>query len=84
MATLVINGQSQQVPDDSPLAPACRTAGLLFNCNGGICGSCLIEILAGAENLSPATAEEQELGVGETKRLACQCRIQSGVVKIKF
>jgi ferredoxin len=88
MATLVFdqNGEEIELPDDSPIAECCEEAGVPFACTEGVCGTCVIEIKEGKENLSPPTKEEEDfLGTGTShERLACQCRIKSGRVRVVF
>lgn len=59
----------------------------LLNCRGnGKCGTCIVEVVAGAENLSPRTlVEEQKLKKKPTTyRLACQILVKGNVtVKTK-
>ena len=88
MAELIFhNGQRLEVPDGSPLEEACEKAGVPFACSGGLCGACIVEVQSGMENLSPPTQAEKEF-IGEAglnrERMACQCSIRSGVVRIKF
>lgn len=80
------NDEEIDLPDDSPIANACEEAGVPFACTEGVCGTCVIEVVAGKENLSSPTQEEKDfLGEGTCdERLACQCKIKSGLVKIKF
>ena len=80
------NEEEIDLPDDSPLAEICEEAGVPFACTEGVCGTCVIEIKDGKENLSTPTQEEEDfLGEGtEDERLACQCRIKGGCVKISF
>ena len=81
------NGEQYEVEDGSPIEEACEKAGVPFACSGGICGTCIIEVLEGMENLSPPTQSELDF-IGEKdvkkERMACQCRVISGTVKIKF
>lgn len=59
--------------------------GKLMNCGGvGQCGTCIVEILEGMENLSPKTDfEERRLKrKPPTYRLACQT-LANGDVKVK-
>jgi ferredoxin len=49
--------------------------GKLMNCNGyGQCGTCLVEVVDGMDNLSPRTAAENDKlkKRPESYRLACQ------------
>ena len=57
----------------------------LGNCHGlGLCGTCVVEILEGMENLSPRTkAERKKLkGLPESFRLSCQCKVLGDVTVI--
>jgi ferredoxin len=59
--------------------------GKLVNCGGyGQCGTCIVEVIEGMENLSPRTEfETRKLKKKpETYRLACQA-IVHGVVSVK-
>ncbi|MGQ9866420.1 MAG: 2Fe-2S iron-sulfur cluster-binding protein [Pseudanabaenaceae cyanobacterium] len=56
--------------------------GKLMNCGGyGQCGTCIVEVVAGAEHLSPRTpAEESRLKrKPDTYRLACQVLVNGDV-----
>lgn len=52
---------------------------LAFGCRGGSCGTCLIQVIEGGENLSDVTETEEILVPALTDdasaRLACQVRI---------
>lgn len=88
MAKLIFdhNDDEIELEEGSPIAEACEEAGVPFACTEGVCGTCVIEIIEGGENLSEATQEEEDfLGAGTCKeRLACQCRIKCGKVRISF
>ncbi|MEB3173857.1 MAG: 2Fe-2S iron-sulfur cluster-binding protein [Cyanobacteriota bacterium] len=59
--------------------------GKLMNCGGyGQCGTCVVEIVAGMENLSPKTDFEQKVlrKKPESYRLACQTLV-NGPVSVK-
>lgn len=88
MATLKFdhNGEEIELPDNSPIAEVCEEAGVPFACTEGVCGTCVIEIIEGQDNLSSPTKEEEDfLGEGTCReRLACQCKIKSGNVRITF
>lgn len=54
----------------------------LQNCHGlGLCGTCVVEVLEGMENLSPRTKTETKKlkGLSPTLRLACQCQVRGDV-----
>lgn len=87
MAKLVFLNTNEEVeiPNGSPIKEACEQQGIPFACSEGVCGSCIIEIVEGMNNLTPFTqAEKDFLGEMQNERLACQCKIKSGEVKVKF
>ncbi len=60
--------------------------GKMMNCGGyGQCGTCIVEIVAGMENLSPRTEAEQRIlkKKPDSYRLACQT-IVNGPVSVKI
>lgn len=88
MATLKFETTDEQIElaDGSPIQEVCEEAGVPFACTEGVCGTCVIEVKEGKENLSPQTQEEVDF-LGEEcadERLACQCRIMQGTVTISF
>lgn len=84
MFKLIIDQAEHDIPDDGSVVLACKNAGIRFDCNNGVCGSCHIKILEGANNLTELTQEEVDLGMDKDNRLACQCFIKSGTVRITF
>jgi ferredoxin len=88
MAKLIFKNNNEEVelPDGSPIASTCEEAGVPFACTEGVCGTCVIEVIEGQDNLSKPTQEEFDfLGEGTCReRLACQCKIKQGTVKINF
>lgn len=88
MAKLIFDhsGEEVDLPDNTPIAQSCEDAGVPFACTEGVCGTCVIEVKDGKENLSAPTKEEEDfLGQGTCdERLACQCKIKSGNVRISF
>ncbi len=84
MAILKAEDTEIEVNDGEKIQEACEQLGVPFGCSQGICGTCLIEIEEGGENLSEQTPSEEDMGMDETHRLACQCRIKSGTVKVKY
>ena len=87
MAKLIFDhtDEEKEIDDGSSIQEACEEAGVPFACTEGVCGTCVIEIVDGMDNLSPCTQEERDfLGEQDFERLACQCKIKSGCVKIKF
>lgn len=58
-------------------------SGIPFGCEQGICGTCLIAVPEGSDNLSDIEDQEQEtldaMGAEEGQRLACQCQVEGDV-----
>lgn len=79
-------GTEIEVPDDTSLEAPCREAGVPIVCNEGFCGTCVVEVDSNENLSSPTEAELSFLGEEGVKkeRMACQCRIMKGQVKIKF
>ena len=87
MAKIVFedNDEEFELPDGSPITEVCEKAGVPFACTEGVCGTCVVEVTEGMENLSEFNqAEADFLGELDRERLACQCQIRSGCVKLKF
>ncbi len=66
---------------DTPLRDVCdqEKAKVPFGCRNGVCGTCEVIILSGAENLSPIVDPEKDtlasFGIPGGHRLACQARV---------
>lgn len=84
MAKLFIDNIEYDVPDGTQMAEVCEKAGIPFSCNSGVCATCQIDILEGAENLGDLNQEEKDLGMDQKHRLSCQCVIKSGIVKVTY
>ena len=84
MAKLIIDNIEYTIEDGKQIAEACETAGIPFSCNSGVCGTCQIEILEGADNLGELNREEKELAMDRNHRLGCQCTIKGGTVKVTY
>lgn len=77
--------EEYELPEDASIAEACEQAGVPFACTEGVCGTCVIEVTGGMDNLSEFNqAESDFLGELDRERLACQCKIKGGCVKVKF
>lgn len=79
-------GQTVPVQDNELLREVTQVNGwpIPYGCENGICGTCLISIPSGKENLTPIEeTEEQTLkAMGKfdgNHRLACQCRVKGDV-----
>lgn len=88
MAKLIFENTGEEIDleDNSPIAEQCEEAGVPFACTEGVCGTCVVEIVDGKENLSKMTQEEIDfLGEGcDDERLACQCKLKEGSVTIRY
>ena len=83
MAKFILDGIEHELPDGALLAELCEKQGVPFSCNSGVCGTCQIEVLEGAENLGELNQEEKDMAMDRNHRLACQCKILQGMVKVK-
>ncbi len=84
MAKFIIDNSEHLIEDQTPLAEICEKSGVPFSCNSGVCGTCQIEILEGHQYLNAPNQEEKDLGMDENHRLACQCKILGGIVRVKY
>ncbi len=81
----IINGEKEvEINDGESISFVCEDMGVPFSCHLGTCGTCMIKIVKGKENLTELTEEEIAFGMDDETRLACQCKIKSGDVKINF
>lgn len=62
-------------------------AGITYSCREGECGTCLMKIVAGMDNLSERSVLEdkvlQENMAGQNQRLACQAQVLGGDVVVR-
>ncbi len=84
LARIIYKDNKKEVKDGESITQACEELGVAFGCYAGDCGLCKIEILEGEDNLNDLTEKEQNNGMNKKNRLACQCKIKSGEVKIRF
>jgi len=77
-------GKSIELKKDEPIRNAIEKLGVPFGCEEGICGTCMIDILEGEDNLSDLTEAEKDLMRDKKHRLACQCKIKKGEVKFEM
>ncbi|MEN9626408.1 MAG: ferredoxin-4 [archaeon] len=85
MAKLINHeGKKEEVKDGDPIKSVCMEKFQIpFACEDGLCGTCLIYVIEGMENLSERNDKEKDMGLVGNERLACQCRIKKGIVSIK-
>ena len=79
-------GQSAQTGEDGSIRDVVQNEGwpIPFGCENGICGTCLITIPTGRENLNDIEEIEEQtlMAMGqndEHHRLACQCKAKGDV-----
>jgi ferredoxin len=78
------DGKEIEVPDGEPIKQYAKMLNVAFGCENGLCATCLLEIIEGAENLSEQSDREKEMELTKDFRLACQCKLKSGIVKFKY
>lgn len=84
MAKLILNGEEINVQENERIVDQIEEAGVPIGCSNGVCGTCEVEILDGAQNLNELTEEEEDLGMEGNKRLGCQCQLTGGTVTMEY
>ena len=86
MAKLIYKktGVEKDIPDGEKIKNAAEELGVLFGCEDGICGTCMINVIEGEKNLTDLTQPEKDLERDLKNRLACQCKIKKGKVVVDF
>lgn len=84
MAILIRDDKRVEIKDGDSIVNACKELDISFGCKSGLCGTCNIIVLEGTDNLSNRTMQEEDMNLPDKNRLACQCRIKSGIVKIRY
>ncbi|PIN74306.1 ferredoxin [Candidatus Woesearchaeota archaeon CG10_big_fil_rev_8_21_14_0_10_45_16] len=72
------------VEDGEPIRDACEQLGVPFGCRSGLCGTCMITIEEGENNLTELTPEEESMDRDRKHRLACQTQIRQNSITITF
>ncbi len=78
-----MDGQEIAVPDGESIMPAAEQLGIYFGCQEGNCGVCEVEIVEGYDNLTALTEAERDFRLLDNRRLACQCKLKQGIVKMR-
>ena len=84
--TFITDNKSADAKPDDLLRDVCQLNDftLPFGCENGLCGTCLVAIKEGADQLSEKSDQEKEtldvLMAYEDQRLACQCKLKGGDV----
>jgi len=84
MAILKHKDKEFTLENNSKIEETCKNLGVPFNCKNGTCGTCIVEVTEGKDNLTELNDKEKILGLDKKHRLACQCRIKSGTVEVDF
>ena len=80
MPRIIIDGKFKDLDEGEPILAACDELGVPFGCQAGSCGTCVIVIESGMENLHAPNYLEDDMGLRHNERLACQVRIRTGEV----
>lgn len=80
MPRITIDGKFKDLEPGEPILTACEELGVPFGCQAGSCGTCVIVVESGLENLFPPNHAEEDMGLRRNERLACQARIREGEV----
>jgi ferredoxin len=84
MAKLLRDDTEIEIKDGESIIDAAKKLGVSFGCQSGLCGACNIIVLDGHDNLTPKSVTEEQMGLPRDNRLACQCKIKHGLVKIRY
>ncbi len=80
----MIDGESREVTDGDKIHNAAEELGVQFGCEDGVCGTCIVEVEEGRENLQPLNDKEKDMGLEPAQRLCCQAKMKSGEVKFRY
>ena len=80
MPSITIDGKRVELSDGAPILAACEALGVPFGCQAGSCGTCVITVESGMDNLWPRNELEEDMRLRGNERLACQARIRTGDV----
>ena len=82
-------GITVTVPDGTRLIEVSEKvgAGITYSCREGECGTCIMKIVSGMENLAQRSVLEdkvlQENMAGRNNRLACQAQVLGGEIVVR-
>jgi ferredoxin len=83
--TLLRNGRTYEVPVGTSFLDFCldQKAPHDFGCTAGSCGTCVLALESGAQNVNPVSPDEAETlemcTSVEGARLGCQLRVQGDI-----
>lgn len=81
MATIKTRSQTIDAIDGGSMESTVEV-GVLFGCHSGVCGKCATNVVAGLENLSDLSDEEEAMDLESGRRLMCQSTIKGGTVEL--
>ena len=84
--TFANSGDSGEAEDGAPLKDVTKDHGwpIAYGCEDGVCGTCIISVPEGKENLSEQSDQEKQtleiMGLDDGEhRLCCQCKVKGDV-----
>ena len=83
MAVIIKDNQEMDAPNGERIQAVCEKLGIPFGCRSGLCRTCEIEVLEGMNNLEEKNELELDHDLPVNHRLACQCVIKEGRIRIK-
>jgi len=91
MAKVIVKNDNNleiEIPDGSKLDELEGKSTVLFACKSASCGSCLVRVVEGAENLEQPNEQEkiglEAFATQPNQRLCCQAKIRKGTVTIEY
>ncbi len=77
------NGDEAEVETGTNLKDVTKDEGwpIAYGCEDGMCGTCIVNVKEGKENLNPINEKEEQtldvMGMNDGEhRLACQCKVK--------
>ena len=83
MAKIIRDNQEMETPNGERIQLVCEEMGIPFGCKSGLCRTCEILVLEGMDNLEAKNEQEVDQDLDAGHRLACQCVIKHGTIRIK-
>ncbi len=83
MAVLKNKAARVEITDGDQAQEAAKELGVAFGCQKGVCGSCVVEVLDGMENLTVKSGNEAGYDMRVRDRMMCQCSVLDGEVTIR-
>ena len=83
MPVLKTSTGSVEVSTNESLLNAGEELDIPFGCQEGFCGTCMLTIESGGENLTELNSLEKDQGCDGETRLCCQMRLTGGEVQVR-